>query len=86
MTGFDETPPPSWQEIAEGLANQLQELREELATARTLANATINEWRPVITAAKAWRAQFSNSADTKLPRMWALIEAVDNLTADGGAS
>ena len=27
MSGFDETPPPSWQEIAEGLAGQVARVK-----------------------------------------------------------
>lgn len=38
--------------------------------------------RPVVEAARAWRAQFSRPADTKYPRMGALIAAVDALDGD----
>lgn len=35
--------------------------------------------RALVKAARAWRAQFEKPADTKLPRMRALIDAVDEM-------
>lgn len=41
--------------------------------------AELERTRALVKAARAWRAQFEKPADTKLPRMRALIDAVDEL-------
>jgi hypothetical protein len=55
--------------------------RDNLAMANE--NARLRQQRDafvaVVEAAKVWRAQFEKPADTKLPRMAALIAAVDAL-------
>lgn len=53
-----------------------------LLDALAAANAEIARLYELRRAAAIWRAQFEKPADTKFPRMAALIEAVDKLTKE----
>lgn len=78
MSGFDETPPPSWQEIAEGLAARLAACESSGSELTAAYGALCGE----AAAARKDAKRFKAVVDELLPRFDGLVDDITALIPD----
>lgn len=79
MTGWDETPPPSWQEIAEGMATKLAAAKEEIEQLR----ADGQSWEYFAFLAFVYHDARDGSTEVG-DAWWELKAAIEHWRAVGG--